>query len=74
MKVQKEMNPSPIIIIVAPYSPPPKRMSKLKHRYRWCKQRVSCISWRQLVDILAKLGSIVRSVAEIVEFFTVLPI
>ena len=36
------------------HNPDPRKTSKLKHWYRCCKRRVSCIPWRRVIDALAK--------------------
>ena len=51
---EKQMEPSRIIVIVVPYSPPPKRMSKLKHWIHRCAQLASRIPWQRLADSFRK--------------------
>ena len=54
-----------VVILVVLHSPAPRKTSKLKHWYRCCKRRASCIPWQQVIDILAKLASIARFIMEL---------
>ena len=51
---EKKMETPRIIVIVVPCSPPPKRMSKLKHWIHCCTQLVSRIPWQRLADSFGK--------------------
>ena len=43
-----------LIVVVVLDIPAPRKTSKLKHWYRYCKWRVSCIPWRRVAGSLAK--------------------
>ena len=54
-----------LIVVVMLDIPAPRKTSKLKHWYRCCTRRASCIPWQQVIDILAKLASIARFIMEL---------
>ena len=60
------MNVPYLIVVVVLDIPAPRKTSKLKHWYRYCKRRASCIPWQQVIDILAKLASIARFIMDVV--------
>ena len=43
-----------LIVVVVLDIPEPSKTSKLKHWYRYCKWRVSCIPWRRVAGSLGK--------------------